>query len=177
MQKLNNKNILFYIIQNYITRNINLFLTVCFKLSLRIFLFYSFYFVDSDIQDIIKEGAIVREYAYAPYSNFKVGAALLCTDGTIIKGCNMENVSFPVGICAERTTIAKAISEGKRKFKALAVVADKRNNILTTPCGLCRQTIIEFDNITVYCAGTDMKDVLQITISDLLPFGFKPKNT
>ncbi|XP_046825566.1 cytidine deaminase-like [Vespa crabro] len=130
--------------------------------------------LDSDIQELIKQSAIVREYSYAPYSKFKVGSAILCTDGTIFKGCNVENLSYPVGICAERTAIAKAISEGKRKFKILAVVADQENGGFTTPCGLCRQTIVEFGNITIYCARSDMKDVLRTTINDLLPFAFSP---
>ncbi|KAL2715812.1 cytidine deaminase-like [Vespula squamosa] len=129
--------------------------------------------INSDIQELIKQSAIVREYSYAPYSNFKVGSAILCTDGTIFKGCNVENLSYPAGICAERTVIAKAVSEGKRKFKILAVVADQENKF-TTPCGLCRQTIAEFGNITIYCARSDMKDVLRTTLNDLLPFAFSP---
>ncbi|XP_076757951.1 cytidine deaminase isoform X1 [Xylocopa sonorina] len=132
------------------------------------------HFTDLDpvIQNLIKKGAAVREYSYSPYSKFKIGAAILCDDGTIITGCNVENASYPVGTCAERTAIVKAVSEGKRKFLALTVVADKINNAFTTPCGFCRQAIAEFGNIPIYLTGPDMKDVLKSTLSILLPHSF-----
>ena len=113
-----------------------------------------------------------REYSYSPYSKFKVGAGVLCIDGTISTGCNIENASYPVGICAERTAIVKAVSEGKRKFKVLAVVADKENNTFTTPCGLCRQTIAEFGDISIYLAEPLMKSVFRTSLSKLLPCAF-----
>ncbi|XP_031368160.1 uncharacterized protein LOC102675283 isoform X1 [Apis dorsata] len=128
--------------------------------------------LEPDIQSLIKKTVAVREYSYSPYSKFKVGAAILCDDGSIFTGCNVENASYPVGTCAERTAIVKAVSEGKRKFKVLTVVADKKNNIFTTPCGFCRQAIAEFGDIPIYLTGPDMKNVLKTTLSNLLPHAF-----
>ncbi|KAF3428610.1 hypothetical protein E2986_03744 [Frieseomelitta varia] len=128
--------------------------------------------VEPDVQSLIKKTVAAREYSYSPYSKFKVGAGVLCIDGTIFTGCNIENASYPVGICAERTAIVKAVSEGKRKFKVLAVVADKENNTFTTPCGLCRQTIAEFGDIPIYLAEPLMKSVLRTSLSKLLPCAF-----
>ncbi|XP_006619527.1 uncharacterized protein LOC102675283 isoform X2 [Apis dorsata] len=91
---------------------------------------------------------------------------------TVAVRCNVENASYPVGTCAERTAIVKAVSEGKRKFKVLTVVADKKNNIFTTPCGFCRQAIAEFGDIPIYLTGPDMKNVLKTTLSNLLPHAF-----
>ena len=84
--------------------------------------------------------------AYAPYSGFKVGAALLCQDGTVYQGCNIENAAFSPTVCAERTAIFKAVSEGKREFAAIAVCGGKDGVItgLFPPCGVCRQVMAEF---------------------------------
>ena len=95
--------------------------------------------------------------AYAPYSGFKVGAALLCADGTVFQGCNIENASFSPTICAERTAIFKAVSEGQRAFTAIAVCGGK-DGVITgyfPPCGVCRQVMREFcgDDFTIYLAG------------------------
>lgn len=128
--------------------------------------------LEPNIQTLIKKSIATREYSYSPYSKFKVGAAILCVDGTIFTGCNVENASYPVGTCAERTAIVKAVSEGKRKFKALAVVADKEENAFVTPCGFCRQAIVEFGDILIYLAAPDTKSVLKTTISKLLPQAF-----
>jgi cytidine deaminase len=91
---------------------------------------------------LIESAISARENAHAPYSNFKVGAALLSESGEIITGCNVENATYGLTICAERTAIFKAISDGKNKFEKIAVVADTEN--LTPPCGACRQIIWEF---------------------------------
>lgn len=99
-----------------------------------------------------------------------MGAALLTEDGTIYRGCNVENVSFTVGTCAERTAFVKAISEGIMKFTAIAVVADSKD--IAAPCGACRQFITEFGNINVYCAKPTLDKVLVANISELLPFAF-----
>ncbi|XP_020293858.1 uncharacterized protein LOC109859733 [Pseudomyrmex gracilis] len=126
--------------------------------------------LDADIQELLKSSAAVRENSYSPYSKFKVGAAMRCDDGSIVRGCNVENASFPAGVCAETTAIATAVSEGKRKFLALAVVAEQdATTSFTTPCGVCRQVISEFGNIPIYLARTDMKKVLRIETSDLFP--------
>ncbi|XP_043251981.1 cytidine deaminase-like [Colletes gigas] len=132
----------------------------------------SFTDLEPHIQNLIKESVAVREQSYSPYSKFKVGAAILCNDGFISTGCNVENVSYPVGICAETAAIAKAISEGKRKFKALAVVGNKDKDNFITPCGLCRQAMAEFGDISVYLSEPEMKSALRTTVSSLLPLAF-----
>ena len=96
---------------------------------------------------LIDEATKAREGAYAPYSNFKVGAALLLADGNIVTGCNIENASFGATNCAERTAIFKAVSEGYKEFKAIAIVGGKANEPLSDyayPCGICRQVMCEF---------------------------------
>lgn len=91
---------------------------------------------------LIEAARIARENAYAPFSNFKVGAALEASSGRVFTGCNVENASYGLTICAERVAIFKAISEGERNFRSIAVVADTET--LTPPCGACRQIIWEF---------------------------------
>ena len=112
--------------------------------------------------------------AYAPYSGFRVGAALLCSDGTVYTGCNIENAAYSPTNCAERTAIFKAVSEGRRDFTAIAVCGGK-NGIITnlcTPCGVCRQVLREFckDDFPVYLAHKDGFKAL--TLGDLLPYSF-----
>ncbi|XP_011694296.1 PREDICTED: cytidine deaminase-like [Wasmannia auropunctata] len=129
--------------------------------------------LDADTQELIKEGVAVRENSYSPYSKFKVGAAVRCADGSISRGCNVENASYPAGVCAETMAIARAVSEGKRKFTALAVVADLESTF-TTPCGVCRQFMSEFgDNMPIYLSRSDMKKVLQTKMNELLPSPFR----
>ena len=122
--------------------------------------------------DLAKE-AMTR--AYTPYSGFKVGAALLCADGTVYQGCNIENASFTPTICAERTAVFKAVSEGKREFVALAVCGGKDGVItgLCPPCGVCRQVLREFcgDEFPVYLALPDGKFEIR-TMAQLLPDSF-----
>lgn len=110
-----------------------------------------------------------RENAYSPYSHFAVGAALLCEDGTIYEGCNIENASYGLTNCAERTAIFKAVSEGHTKFKALAVVADTEGPC--APCGACRQVMAEF-KIPLIIMGNLMGNIKIVTIEELLPFSF-----
>ncbi len=93
-------------------------------------------------KQLIEAAAKARQNAHAPFSNFKVGAAILTGDGEIITGCNIENATYGLTVCAERTAIFKAISDGKKQFTKIAVVADTEN--LTPPCGACRQIIWEF---------------------------------
>ncbi|XP_011065646.1 PREDICTED: cytidine deaminase-like isoform X1 [Acromyrmex echinatior] len=137
------------------------------------------YYIDGEIQELIKESAAVRENAYSPYSKFKVGAAVRCVDGSISQGCNVENASYPAGVCAEVTAIARAVSEGKRKFTALAVVADQENTSFTTPCGVCRQFMSEFgENMPIYLTRSDMKKVLRTKVNELLPLSpFRTNDT
>ncbi|MCW1927088.1 cytidine deaminase [Bhargavaea beijingensis] len=117
----------------------------------------------------------VRELAYVPYSKFQVGAALLTVDGEMFGGCNIENSAYSMANCAERTAFFKAISEGHRDFKALAVVADTPGPV--SPCGACRQVIAEFcdGDMPVYLTNLN-GDVLETTVSELLPGAFKAED-
>ncbi len=123
--------------------------------------------------DLAKEA---MTQAYAPYSGFFVGAALLCADGTVYQGCNIENASFSPTVCAERTAIFKAVSEGRREFSALAVCGGKGGIIegFFPPCGVCRQVMREFcgDDFPVYLAGADGSWQVK-TLAELLPLSFR----
>ncbi len=110
-----------------------------------------------------------RENAYSPYSHFAVGAALLCEDGTLFEGCNIENASYGLTNCAERTAIFKAVSEGHTKFKALAVVADTEGPC--APCGACRQVISEFEIPQIILANLK-GNYRVVSLDELLPFRF-----
>ena len=120
-----------------------------------------------------------RKNAYAPYSDFTVGAALLCRDGAVFTGCNVENASFSPTCCAERVAIFKAISEGKHDFCAIAVAGGKSGtpSDFCTPCGVCRQVLAEFctEELTVVLAGQDGIPVVT-TLGALLPFSFHLSN-
>jgi cytidine deaminase len=96
--------------------------------------------------ELIRRAAMAKEQAYAPYSNFRVGAALMTDDGTIFEGCNVENSSYGLTICAERNAVFQAALQGKRKIIAVAVASDDEGFI--TPCGACRQVLAEFTNGT-----------------------------
>ena len=113
--------------------------------------------------------------AYAPYSGFQVGAALLCADGTVYQGCNIENAAYSPTICAERTAFAKAVSDGKRDFTAIAVCGGK-DGIITDPCppcGVCRQVMQEFCKGDFLIYLPDGKGGFQMhTLAELLPSGF-----
>jgi len=112
--------------------------------------------------------------AYAPYSGFKVGAALLCADGSVYLGCNIENAAYTPTVCAERTAIFKAVSEGNRDFAAIAICGGKDGVIAGAfpPCGVCRQVLREFckDDFPVYLVKEDGFDT--VTLADLLPHSF-----
>ena len=112
--------------------------------------------------------------AYAPYSHYQVGAALLCADGAVYQGCNIENASYSPTICAERTAFSKAVSEGQRDFVAIAICGGMNGVItsLCTPCGVCRQVMREFckDDFMVYMAKPDGYEAR--TLTQLLPDSF-----
>ena len=108
-------------------------------------------------------------HAYVPYSGYKVGAALLCADGSVYQGCNIENAAYSPTNCAERTAIFKAVSEGERDIEALAVVADTDGPC--APCGMCRQAISEF-HIPRILMGNLKGEVREVTLAELLPFAF-----
>lgn len=122
-----------------------------------------------EIQKLMECAIKARENAYSPYSHFAVGAALLCEDGTLYEGCNIENASYGLTNCAERTAVFKAVSEGHIKFKALAVVADTEGPC--APCGACRQVMAEF-KIPLIIMGNLMGNIKIVTIEELLPFSF-----
>lgn len=115
------------------------------------------------------------ERAYVPYSKFRVGALLLTEDGEYFQGCNIENASYPLCNCAERTAIFKAISDKKTKFKKLFVISDADRPC--APCGACRQVISEFCEKTMPIILTDLEGkIKETTISELLPYAFGPKD-
>ncbi len=122
--------------------------------------------------DSLVEAAIeARERAYAPYSNFLVGAALLTKDGAVFRGCNVENASYGLSLCAERTAIVRAVAESQRDFVAIAVAATP----LATPCGACRQFLAEF-GLGIQVASIDVDNRTQVkrwSIAELLPESFR----
>ncbi|XP_044758359.1 cytidine deaminase-like [Coccinella septempunctata] len=126
----------------------------------------------SDIQNLLREAVEARLTSYSPYSKFQVGAAVLAEDGTIYKGCNIENASFPVGQCAEKTAFGTAICSGRRKFKAVAVVASQEKGF-TTPCGGCRQFMSEFGEVDLYISKPELNEVLVTTLGNILPLQFE----
>lgn len=128
----------------------------------------------SEFDALIAEAKQFRENAYAPYSNFRVGAALRATSGRIFGGCNVENATYGLTVCAERVAIFKAISEGERGFDAIAVVTDA--DALTPPCGACRQLIWEFcGDIPVILYNLKGKTET-IQMRDLFPKPFDSSN-
>ena len=118
------------------------------------------------------------EKAYSPYSDYKVGAALLCKDGSVYTGCNVENASFSATNCAERTAFFKAVSEGKREFTSIAICGGKDGVIegLFPPCGVCRQVMREFceDDFEIHLLTKD--GIETYMLGELLPVSFAPKN-
>lgn len=149
-----------------------------------------------DDKTLMRTAIQAREYSYSPYSNFRVGAALLCKDGSVYTGCNMENAAYTPGICAERAAIYKAVSEGKREFQAIAIVGGalgrKVNSAesgregalgqetlsLTAPCGVCRQVMREFCDPETFriILGTGEEDLRTYLLKELLPLSFGPEN-
>jgi cytidine deaminase len=130
---------------------------------------------------LMNMAAEARNSAYTPYSNFSVGAALLCSDGSVYIGCNIENAAFTPTVCAERTAFFKAVSEGKREFKAIAVAGGRAGSPpdeLVAPCGVCRQVMMEFcsDQAFDIILGDSGENIHIYKLGDILPLGFGPKN-
>lgn len=127
------------------------------------------------IEELTKEAKQAMKTAYVPYSKFPVGAALETQDGTIYHGCNIENSSYGLSNCAERTAIFKAVSEGVTSFKSITVIGDTAGPI--APCGACRQVIAEFcaPNMPVYLTNLQ-GDVHQTTVEQLLPGAFSKED-
>ena len=112
--------------------------------------------------------------AYVPYSRFPVGAALECADGTVFTGCNIENAAYTPTVCAERTAVFKAVSEGHLKFTRIAIAADTER--FTAPCGVCRQVLQEFAPELEVILVNNKGETLELTLKELLPYGFGPKD-
>jgi cytidine deaminase len=128
---------------------------------------------DSVRKKLIEAAMDARQWAYAPYSNYPVGAALLSTSGRIYDGVNVENAAYPTGICAERVAIFKAVSEGEQEFEAIAVVTANGG----TPCGSCRQVMAEFGlDIEVYIADGEGNIKQETSVRELLPGEFGPED-
>ena len=121
----------------------------------------------NDFQPLLDAARLAREQAYAPYSRFAVGAALRTKSGRIFTGCNVENLSFGLTICAERSAVFSAVAGGERDFTALAVVADSRQPV--TPCGACRQVLAEFAPALPVCSANLQGAVFESSIAELLP--------
>jgi len=116
----------------------------------------------------------MRNFSYIPYSHYAVGAALLTKSGRIFTGCNIENAAYPVTVCAERTAIFKAVSEGEKDFEAIAVATEDGKG---SPCGSCRQVMAEFSlDMTVMLVDAKGEITAESTVTDLLPSAFTPKN-
>lgn len=134
---------------------------------------------DSGVPDrqmiMLRERALAAmERAYAPYSNFRVGAALLSTDGSISEGCNVENAAYPAGICAERGAVSTAVARGSRTFAALVIATDAEEP--TPPCGICRQVLEEFSPHLLVVSCTRSGDEARWSLDELLPKAFTPRS-
>ena len=126
-------------------------------------------------QELIAEALKAREFAYVPYSKFKVGAALLTEDGKVYKGCNIENAAYSLCNCAERTALFKAYSDGEKSFKMLAVAADTPGPV--SPCGACRQVISELCSPNMPVILTNLNgQVKEMTVQELLPGAFSSED-
>ncbi|MBO5790248.1 MAG: cytidine deaminase [Clostridia bacterium] len=132
--------------------------------------------MNTEMQSLLVQKAIeAREKSYAPYSDFSVGAALLCADGTIYTGANIENASFTPTVCAERVAFFSAVHDGHKEFSAIAVVGGKSGkeiDELCPPCGVCRQVMSEFCKGDFKIILSDGKKVQALTLDDLLPYRF-----
>lgn len=128
-------------------------------------------------KELLQKAVEARRQSYSPYSHYQVGACLLCADGTLYSGCNIENAAFGPTVCAERTAIFKAVSEGKRSFSAIAIVGGPEDSDETQlnsayPCGVCRQVMAEFcsPEFRIYCGTPEQPE--EFTLAELLPKSF-----
>lgn len=129
----------------------------------------------TELEGLFSEAQAAKQKAYCPYSNFRVGVALLTSTGKIYSGCNIENASYALATCAERTAIVKAVSEGQTNFTKIAITSDVEVGF-TGPCGSCRQTLAEFGlDIDVYLVNTKNESKCY-TLRELLPIAFTPRD-
>lgn len=132
------------------------------------------------IQELIETAINQLQFSYVPYSNFRVGAALLAKNGVIYTGCNIENAAYTPTNCAERTAFFKAVSEGVRTFDAICIVGGKNGKVTeyTAPCGVCRQVMLEFCDPEEFeiILATGIDDYKVFRLKDLAPLGFGPGN-
>jgi cytidine deaminase len=133
-----------------------------------------------DKPTLVKLALEAREHSYSPYSNFRVGAALLTKSGKIYSGCNIENAAHTPSNCAERTAFFKAVSEGEKEFEAIAIVGGPAEGIVDycAPCGVCRQVMMEFCDYESFeiILGKTEEEYKSFLLQELLPLGFGPKN-
>lgn len=132
-------------------------------------------------EELIETALEARMLAYAPYSKFKVGAALLGKNGSIYKGCNVENASYPAGNCAERTAFFRAVADGQKEFHAIAIVGGSETSEeldICAPCGICRQVMMEFCDADTFeiILAKNTKEYEVYTLKELLPLGFGAAN-
>lgn len=127
---------------------------------------------NSDLEKLLEQATEAREFSYSPYSNYKVGAALLTKTGKVYKGCNIESAAYTPSVCAERTAIFKAVSEGEREFSAIAVVTSNGG----APCGVCRQVMREFAPSLTVVMGDTAGHYEVLSLADLLPHSFGPED-
>lgn len=128
--------------------------------------------LDHEGQALRERASAAMERAYAPYSGFRVGAALLGSDGSVTEGCNVESAAYPVGICAERAALAGAVARGVRGFRAITIVTSAEEP--TPPCGMCRQALIEFSPELEVVSVTRSGKEARWTLAELLPHAFTP---
>lgn len=130
------------------------------------------------MEELIQNAIQMQDRAYCPYSNFAVGAALQAENGDIYTGCNIENISFSPTCCAERTAFFKAVSEGARAFRRIAIVGGKKGEKReqTTPCGVCLQVMLEFCDPEMFevILAVSEKEYEVRRLAELLPYGFRP---
>ena len=130
-----------------------------------------------EIRNLCVEAIKARKYSYAPYSGFTVGAALLCSDGTLITGSNIENSAYPAGLCAERTAVFSAVAHGHRNFRAIAISGGKKDlppEHYCLPCGMCLQVLSEFCSLDfdIYLVKSETH-IIHLRLKDLLPHSFR----
>jgi cytidine deaminase len=131
---------------------------------------------DTEIERLTEIAREASEHAYCPYSNFRVGAAIQAKDGSIFSGCNVENASYGLAICAERNAIFQAVAKSKEKVIVEMVVIYTPTDRPTTPCGACRQVINEFNPEAEILCICDGEETLRVKLNDLLPYAFGPEN-